>query len=87
MAGGLQEETAMSDYIMGEIEIRALALALTDAGQVLNRPAKEWASPRIFDCENCGELSAGDVRQATRDETCLEVCRRCGAIARERLPF
>ncbi len=77
----------MSDYIMDEIEIRSLALALTDAGQVLGGSAKEWATPRIFDCENCGELSADGVHQAERDEVCLYVCRQCGGIARERLPF
>jgi len=27
------------------------------------------------------------VRQAVRDEVCLYVCRQCGEIARERLPF
>jgi hypothetical protein len=77
----------MSDYIMGEIEIRSLALALSDAGQVLGGSAKEWATPRIFDCENCGDLGAGGVHQVERDEVCLYVCRQCGEIARERLPF
>jgi hypothetical protein len=77
----------MSDYFLTKAEVLALALAHTDAGVILHGSAKEWVTPRIFDCENCGEIGADGVLQAVRDETCLKVCRQCGASARERLPF
>jgi hypothetical protein len=76
----------MSDYTLSNAEIMALALAKTDAGAILTG-AKDWIAPRIFDCENCGEIGADGVRQAERDEVCLYVCRQCDAIANERLPF
>jgi predicted RNA-binding Zn-ribbon protein involved in translation (DUF1610 family) len=76
----------MPDYTLSKAEILALALATTDAGVILSGSA-DWTSERKFDCPNCGEIGADDVRQAERDEVCLYVCRGCGAIARERLPF
>jgi hypothetical protein len=76
----------MSDYILSKAEILALALAQTDAGAILTG-SKAWIEPRIFDCENCGEIGTDSMRQAVRDEVCLYVCRQCGEIARERLPF
>jgi len=76
----------MADYILSKAEILALALAQTDAGAILSG-STAWIEPRIFDCENCGEIGADSVRQAMRDEVCLYVCQRCGEIARERLPF
>jgi hypothetical protein len=77
----------MSDYTLSNAEVLALALKHTDAGVILHESAKEWVTPRIFDCENCGEIGADGVRQAVRDEVCLYVCRQCGEIVRERLPF
>jgi predicted RNA-binding Zn-ribbon protein involved in translation (DUF1610 family) len=76
----------MSDYTLSKAEILALALAHTDANVILSE-STDWIEPRKFDCPNCGELSADGVRQAKRDEVCLYVCRGCGAIANERLPF
>ena len=64
----------MSDYFLSKAEILALALAKTDASAILNGSAEEWASPRVFDCENCGELGADGIRQAVCDEVCLYVC-------------
>jgi hypothetical protein len=71
---------------MGAVEVFTLALAKTDAGGILSGSA-DWTSEHTFDCENCGALGADAVRQAERDEVCLYVCRGCGAIGRERLPF
>lgn len=76
----------MADYILTDVELMALALAKTDAGVMLSGSA-DWMSQRIFDCPNCGELDGGQVRQAERDEVCLYVCRQCGEVADERLPF
>jgi hypothetical protein len=76
----------MSDYTLSKAEILALALATTDAGAIMGG-STDWIEPRKFDCPNCGEIGADDVRQAVRDEVCLYVCRQCGEIARERLPF
>jgi hypothetical protein len=71
---------------LSKAEILALAHAKTDAGAILGG-AKDWVEPRKFDCPNCGEIGAKDVRQAERDEVCLEICRTCEEIVRERLPF
>jgi hypothetical protein len=76
----------MSDYTLTKAEVQTLALAKTDAGVILGGSA-DWIEPRKFDCENCGEIGADGIRQAERDEVCLYVCRRCGAITREQLPF
>lgn len=76
----------MSDYILSKPEILELALAITDAGDILSGPA-DWIEPRKFDCPNCGEIGAEGVREAKRDEVCLYACRGCDAIANERLPF
>jgi len=76
----------MSDHTLTEAKVLTLALAKTDAGAILSGSA-DWIRPRKFGCENCGEIGADSVRQAVRDEVCLEVCRQCGAFARERLPF
>jgi predicted RNA-binding Zn-ribbon protein involved in translation (DUF1610 family) len=76
----------MADYILTEAEILALALAKTDAGAILSGSA-QWTEPRQFDCPNCGEIGVDGVRQAVRDEVCLYVCRQCGEITPERLPF
>ncbi len=76
----------MSDCTLSKAEILALALTNTDAGAILSG-STDWTKPRLFDCENCGEVAADGVRQAVRDEVCLYVCRQCGGIARERLPF
>jgi hypothetical protein len=76
----------MSDYTLSKAEILALALAKTDAGAIMGGAA-DWIEPRKFDCPNCGEIGAEGVRQAKRDEVCLEICRTCGEMVRERLPF
>ena len=76
----------MGDYVMGKVEILALALKHTDAGVVLSGSA-DWCEPRKFDCPNCGEIGADGVRQVTRDDCCVEVCVACGATVNERLPF
>jgi hypothetical protein len=76
----------MSDYTLSKAEILLLALAHNDAC-VIVCGSTDWVEPRIFDCENCGEISPDGVRQAERNEICLYVCHQCDEIARERLPF
>jgi predicted RNA-binding Zn-ribbon protein involved in translation (DUF1610 family) len=76
----------MPGYTIGKVEILLLALAKTDAGAVISG-ATDWIETRIFDCPNCGEISADGVRQAVRDEVCLYVCRQCDSIVNEQLPF
>ncbi len=44
-------------------------------------PARYWTCPR------CGPLDHDGVRQASRDEACLSVCRFCGEVVEDDLPF